>query len=63
MEPGKATFGAAGIVAARFLPESMYLKPPNLHTDRIWCQLFDELRHLTASENFWVSNFHIKIIP
>ena len=40
LQPGKATFGAAGIVAARFLPESMYLNPPSLHTKRISCQLF-----------------------
>ena len=76
LQRGKATFGAAGIVAARFLPESKYLKPPNLHTNRIWCQLFsfklcnffrnsffDKLYRLTASENFWVSDFHIRIIP
>ena len=33
LQPGKATFGAAGIVAARFLPESMYLKLPNLQKE------------------------------
>ena len=31
LQRGKATFGAAGIVAARFLPESTYLKPLCIH--------------------------------